>query len=500
MKGRLILVSNRAPYVFSESAAGEEMVRSVGGLVAALEPLMEANGGVWVAWGGRRASTPPARSRRRKVISAESGSHYVLRETVLTEEELRCYYYGFANSALWPLCHYFVGRCQFEQEHWNNYVRVNAKFAASAQAELRQGDLIWIHDYHLALVPEFLRRTHPDLRIAFFWHIPFPQVDVLAVLPWAREILSGLLGSDVLGFHLREYGENFLTCAEKLLGAEVDREKLLVSWRGRTVRVQAAPIGVDYQAFQRLARRPRVQARAAEIRRRLGTPLVALSADRLDYTKGILERILALEILLERYPEYRGRLTFVQVAAPSRTALPEYQKMRRQIEEAVGRVNGRFGSEEYTPVRYYYRSLGREELVSYYQAADVAVITPLRDGLNLVAKEYVAARLDDEGVLVLSRFAGAASQLSEAILVNPYNPLETAEKWAEACALPLEERRARMAALRENVRRYDLQWWLKEFWRAVAEDGLQAGEEEALTERHRERDKTADRASGRSYY
>lgn len=463
----LVVVANRLPYAVRPAPGGVELTRSVGGLVAAVEPVVLATGGVWIGWGGRAAM--PGEAPVSLAVPQEA-PRYRIHEVLLTAAEYRGYYHGFSNSCLWPLSHLFVGRAVVRAEHWEAYRAVNRRFARTALSYLTPGRLVWVHDYHLTLVPALLREARPDVRVAFFWHIPFPPTEALLVLPWAREVLRGLLGSDAIGFHTQDYARNFLRAAAAVPGAEVDEEEGAVLYEGRVVRVRALPVGVDWEAFQGTARRPAVQRRAEAIRAAAGTPHLVLGVDRLDYTKGIPERLAAFGAFLDAYPEYRDKVTFLQIGVPSRSEVPEYQEVRRRVEEAVGRVNGLHGDGWRVPVRYQARSLSREELVAHYLAADVALVTPLRDGLNLVAKEYVASRVDGGGALVLSPFAGAAAQLPEAVLANPYEPNELAAGIFRALAMDPAERARRMQALRRRVREHDLRWWWEQV-RSLVEPG-----------------------------
>ncbi|HAA90572.1 MAG TPA: trehalose-6-phosphate synthase [Peptococcaceae bacterium] len=469
---RMILVSNRASYVLKETFQGLKGERTVGGLVSALEPLMAECGGVWVAWGGRSGE----KTKGVRIGVPIGKPRYTLREVVLSPEEIEGYYHAFANRVLWPLCHYFLERCTFRQEDWEIYKAVNEKFATFVLEEALPGDLIWVHDYHLSLVPQLIRHQLPGAQIGFFWHIPFPDVEVFRVLPQARQVLEGLLGSNFIGFHVPSYCLNFLDAVESILGASVDREKGVVDWKGRRVFIKDLPVGVDYQAFSEIARRPDVQKSAQKLRALLGTEFVLLGVDRLDYTKGIKERLQGFELFLESNPQYQGRLTYVQIAVPTRSGIPEYQDLRHQVEEMVGRINGRFGKPGWTPVVYCYRALERSELVAYYLAADLLLVTPLRDGLNLVAKEYVASRLEDDGVLVLSAFAGVAEELTEALIVNPFDLQEVSNCIKTGLEMPRDEKARRMASLRSAVTSRDITWWLDTFiatWISLAsEKGL----------------------------
>jgi alpha,alpha-trehalose-phosphate synthase [UDP-forming] len=461
---RLVLVSNREPYVRKRGPDGKGFFeRTTGGLVTALDPVMRRCGGVWLAWdpGG-----DPKAQHRFEV--PERGPTFTLRQVPLTSREVRRYYFGFANRALWPLCHYFIDRCHFDEAEWHDYVAVNERFADATAAECEPGDLIWVHDYHFCLLPKMIRERRPKGLIAYFLHIPFPADEVFHIIPWRAQILEGLLGADLVGMHTSRYVADFLACCERLLGARVDYEEGLVHWQGRRVKVAAFPIGIDVDEFERIAASPEVEKKVAKVQRGLRSEISVLGVDRLDYSKGIPQRLFALERFLERYPEYHGRFAFVQVAVPSRTRVDEYRNLKRSIDEMVGRINGRFSDSGWQPIRYLYRSLNRQDLVAHYRAADVAMITPLRDGMNLVAKEYCASRTDEGGILLLSEFTGAAEGLGEgALLVNPFSVEGTAEALHRAFEMPADERRRRMASMRAHVRKTDINIWLHDILRAA---------------------------------
>jgi trehalose 6-phosphate synthase/phosphatase len=455
----LVVVSNRLPFRAERDVGGLSLMRSAGGLVTALEPALERRGGVWIGWAG--ATREEAEAAGGVVLPATGRIRY--RAVSLTASEITQYYSGFSNRTLWPLFHYFVGRTQIDGTTWRAYERVNERFAEAAAAESGEGALVWVHDYQLLRTPHHLRRLAPKSRITFFLHIPFPSAEVFRVLPWSRSLLQGMLACDLVGFHVRSYVEHFLTCAERLLGCEVDRAAGVVRFEGREVSVQAHPIGIDVALIERLA-----QARApAPGGGRAGRVAEILGADRLDYTKGIFERLLAVERLLERYAHYRRRVRFTQVLVPSRERVAEYAELKRQIDETVGRINGRFSEAGWSPVRYLVRALPLEELVPLYRAADVALVTPLRDGMNLVAKEYAVAQLESDGVLILSEMAGAADELQEALVVNPFDIEAVAEALHRALSMSEDERRARMSALRDRVRARDVHAWVSDFLRAA---------------------------------
>ncbi|MFQ5513159.1 MAG: bifunctional alpha,alpha-trehalose-phosphate synthase (UDP-forming)/trehalose-phosphatase [Myxococcota bacterium] len=452
----LLVASNRLPVTLQRGSAGLELRPSAGGLVSALEPVLRRRGGTWIGWPGmklRKGETIPERDHP-----------YRIRAVELSDTEVTRYYHGFSNRTLWPLFHCFPERTRFDRRDWETYDEVNRRFAEMTVTENRGSDLVWVHDYHLMRTPIHLRHRDPGVRIAFFMHIPFPPYDIFRLIPWHRELLNGLLAADLIGFHVPGYARSFLDCVERLLPARVDTRSGLVEHGERTVQVGAFPLGIDFEYFE--AQASRIPARPA------GGEKIVLGVDRLDYTKGIPERMRAFERLLELHPEHREKVILLQLAVPSRFQVTEYQELKREIDELVGRVNGRFATETWSPIRYLYRSVPRERLAALYRDADVALVTPLRDGMNLVAKEYVASQVGDPGVLILSRLAGAAETMHEAIHVNPYNLDGTAEALHRALTMEEPERRSRMVALRGRERRNDLGTWLDGFLSAAAQRSL----------------------------
>jgi trehalose 6-phosphate synthase/phosphatase len=450
--GRLVVLSNRLPFTLREGRGGYEVERSSGGLVAALEPALARRGGTWIGWPG---------SAGRSEVRLPEPEGYEFAPVQLGTQDIRLYYHGFANRTLWPLFHSFPTRMQLDRRDWVAYDTVNRRFALVAAEVGRGARLIWIHDYQLMRTAAHLRRLQPEARIAFFLHVPFPAYDLYRILPWDREILRGLLACDLVGFHSPGYVSNFLDCAERLLGLRVDRERGQVEHGERTVTAAAFPLGIDFERVERRAREAPAPAAA-------GRERLVLGVDRLDYTKGIPERIHAFVRLLEEHPEHHGQVVLLQIAEPSRGEVPEYQRLKREVDELVGAANGRFGTASWTPIRYVNRSLGPDDLAGLYRTADVALVTPLRDGMNLVAKEYVASQVGEPGVLILSRLAGAAETMREALQVNPYNVDAVAESLHLALTMDLAERTARMRALQRRERRHDVYAWLDSFLRASA--------------------------------
>ncbi len=450
---RLVVVSNRLPFRAERKGQAVTLSRSPGGLVSALEPVLRERGGVWIGWPG--IGREDAASAGGLKMPKHDGIRY--EPVPLSAHEVTQYYAGFSNRTLWPLFHYFVGRTQIDANTWRVYDAVNERFAEHTAPFARDGALVWVQDYQLLRMPRYLRELVPAARIASFLHIPFPPSDLFRVLPWSRRLLRGMLAADLVGFQVDSHAEHFMNSAARLLGCEVDRSARIVRYDGRTISVAADPISIDAGYIASLAERSGPRARAAD------RVLEILAVDRLDYTKGINERLLAIEALLERWPTYRRRIVFTQLLVPSRERVAEYSALKRQIDETVGRVNGRFSEPGWSPIRYLVRSLPPEELVPLYRSADVALVTPLRDGMNLVAKEYVMAQVTLNGVLVLSELAGAAEELQEAIVVNPFDGDAMAAALHRALSMTADERRARMSALRDRVRTHDVHAWLRSF-------------------------------------
>jgi trehalose 6-phosphate synthase/phosphatase len=440
------------PFIVTREPGGPQVTRAAGGLVAALEPALTERGGVWIGWNGIDRDQAPDLAEY--APPGPAGVRY--RAVPLSAREVTRYYDGFSNRTLWPLFHYFVDRTRIDGRSWRSYEEVNQRFAQAAAAECAPGSTVWVHDYQLLGVPHLIRRIAPACQVAFFLHIPFPATDVFRVLPWSRTLLRGMLGADLVGFHVPTYVEHFLDSAERLLGCEVDRKSGTVRFEGREVTVQAHPIGIDAAS---------IEQQAGAMPTSNGSRRVAqvLGVDRLDYTKGINERLRAVDRLLEAYPEHRGRMVFTQVAVPSRSRVAEYGALKREIDETVGRINGQYSERGWAPIRYLVRSLPQDDLIALYRQADVALLTPLRDGMNLVAKEYVAAQVANDGVLVLSEMAGAGEELQEAVLVNPFDVDAVAEALHRALLMPEDERRARMSALRDRVRTNDVHAWVRRF-------------------------------------
>ena len=460
--GRLIIVSNRLPVTVSRREGGVELHESAGGLATGLDRFHRAGEGVWVGWPGEA-------HRGRNATDPELDGLLAARRLVpvhLTAQEVRQYYEGFSNGVIWPLFHYLLDRVPLRGHEWQAYRAANERFADAVVGHAAAGDTIWIHDYQLLLLPGLLRERLPGARIGFFLHIPFPSSELFRILPWRRELLEGLLGADLIGFHTYAYVRHFVVAVRHILGLDPGLDCL--THDGREVRFGYYPMGVDAEAFARMASAPETGAEAAAIKAEAGGRQILLGIDRLDYTKGIPRRLLAFERLLESDPGLVERVRLVQVAVPSRSGIEPYQQIRKQVEEIVGRINGRFGTVGSVPVHYLYQGFAPSQLAALYRAADVRVVTPLRDGMNLVAKEFVASRVDEDGVLVLSEFAGAAAELPEALLANPYDIEGLAGLLRQALGMVPPERRARMQAMRVRVSRQTVHDWSAGFLAALA--------------------------------
>lgn len=451
----LVVVANREPYSHDRGDDGRVIVRRPpSGLVTGVEPVLRACGGTWIAHGSGSADREHSDALGRLPVPPDR-PEYVLRRLWLTEEENEGYYFGFANEGLWPLCHIAHTRPTFRSSDWNSYREVNARFAEAAVAE-GSDSFVLVQDYHFALVPRMVRDAAPDVELSLFWHIPWPNWEVIGICPWKDEILDGMLGADVIGFHTRFHCLNFLETVQRSLECRVDLATMSVEYGGRRTLVRAYPISVEWP-YPAVTRAEGAKLRAA---RGIGDDVhVAVGIDRADYTKGLLERVAAIEALLESRPDLAGRFSLVQLAAPSRTKIKRYRDLVSDLEEAVQRVNRRFGNESWKPVHLEIRNFSPDEVRLHYAMANSALVTPLHDGMNLVAKEYVGSCADGDGVLILSRFAGAAQELDGALVVNPYDADAVAAAIGRAVAMPTAEKRARMTAMREQIASSSIYDW-----------------------------------------
>jgi len=457
----LVIVANRLPVDREEQPDGSFAWRpSPGGLVTAIEPVMRANHGVWLGWPG---------GTDEEELEPFEDDGLALCPMTMSAEDVAGHYEGFSNATLWPLYHDLVAKPEFHREWFDSYVEVNRRFAEKAAELANEGALVWVHDYQMQLVPQMLRELRPDLRIGFYLHIPFPPAELFQQLPWRRQILEGLLGADLVGFQLPGGAANFVRLVRQRVGHKTHRDLVYLP-DGRTVRAAAFPISIDAKGLEELAQTPEVAARAKEIRSALGDPRkIFLGVDRLDYTKGIYARLRAYaELLGDGHLDVEDAV-FVQVAVPSREQVEEYQRLRDETDRLVGRINGDHGKIGRPAISYLHSSYPREEMAALYRAADIMVVTPYRDGMNLVAKEYVACQYDDAGALVLSEFAGAADELRQAWLVNPYDINGMKSALLEAYRADSKELTRRMRAMRKTVRNNDVKAWADSFMTELAQ-------------------------------
>jgi trehalose 6-phosphate synthase/phosphatase len=460
-KEKIVIVSNRIPYTITKTDGGIKYKKNVGGLVTSLDPILSQNGGLWIGWDGNVGYD----NDFKKKISIGNINHgYSLKFVSLSAKELKDYYHGFSNRYLWPLFHGFIFQSYFDLNYWKSYQSVNNKFANSIMEEISSKELVWIQDYHLTLVPGKLRKINPDLKLFFFLHIPFPNYEIFRVLPWDKKILKGLLGCDLIGFQTIRDATNFLECCKKILNIKVNFKDKKICLEKRVIDVKNLPISIDFKRFNDLASSKGAERYLKSIKR-LGTGVkIVISVERLDYTKGIRERLLAINRFFEKYPEYRKKVVFFQISVPSRTRIKEYIELKREINELVGQINGRFGDELWSPINYLYKALPQLKLAALYKISDICLVTPLRDGMNLIAKEYVSCKAKESGVLILSEFAGAAEEMGKySILVNPYDIEEVADSIKEALNMHGNNKKMLISKLRKIVQKNDIYAWANSF-------------------------------------
>jgi trehalose 6-phosphate synthase len=459
---KVVILANREPYVHEHTKRGAvEVLHPASGLVTALEPVMRACSGVWVAHGSGSADRQTVDKHSRVAVPPGEES-YLIRRVWLSPEEEKGYYYGFSNEGLWPLCHIAHARPIFRSEDWKHYQEVNQRFADAVCEEVDSEDpIVLVQDYHFALAPRLIRERLPRATVIMFWHIPWPNSARLGICPWRNALLEGMLGASILGFHTQFDCNNFMESVDRFLEARIDREQQGVVQHGRTTLVRPYPISLEWPVRWSSTTPPAAECRRA-LCEELGlapNALIGVGVDRLDYTKGVEERLLAVECLLDRYPEYRGRFTFIQLAAPSRTVIERYQQYNDNVEKLAARINARFGEGSYRPIILLRRHHEPPVVFRYYRAADVCYVSSLHDGMNLVAKEFIAAREDERGVLVLSQFTGAARELTEALIVNPYDLGEASAALATALTLSPEEQRDRMRSMRAFLAEFNVYRW-----------------------------------------
>ncbi|MHB8843781.1 MAG: bifunctional alpha,alpha-trehalose-phosphate synthase (UDP-forming)/trehalose-phosphatase [Nitrospirota bacterium] len=457
---RLIVVSNREPYIHKRSGLRISVETPAGGLSAALDDVLQTTQGTWIAWGSGNADRDTVDGHGRLRVPPEN-PRYTLRRVWLAPQVVDNYYHGYANQVLWPLCHITLDRVSYRRNYWEYYVRANRGFADAALEELKGRDIVWIQDFHLCLVPAMLRERSAELTIAHFWHIPWPNWSVFRVCPQARELVEALLANDLIGFQIPLFVRNFMECVRESLDADIDYQRKTITYRGRTTRLEAFPISVDFDKFNGLA----TSAYAAKVidavrkKYRLQDVLVGIGVDRLEYTKALLKRLQALELFFERYASLRRKFTFLQIAVPTRMREP-YLSYGLIVKEMIERINKRFGQGTWKPIIYLTEKIDHKDLAAYYRLADLAVISSVYDGMNLVAKEYISCQADGEGVLILSELAGAADELEGSLLVNPYDIEAFSERIKQALAMDSGEKKARMISLRRQVREHDIRRWV----------------------------------------
>jgi trehalose 6-phosphate synthase/phosphatase len=467
---RLVIASNRLPFTVSIERNQPRFAPSSGGLTTGLwshldrfraDPATQ-NDFLWVGWPGASVAR-----EHEAAVQSFGQTHFNAFPVFLPEDSMDRFYHGFCNRTLWPLFHYFTTVARFEEEHWDEYQRVNHAFANALATVLQPDDVLWIHDYHLLLLPRLVRARFPQMPIGFFLHIPFPSYEVFRLLPrpWRTEIIEGLLGASLIGFHTHDYTRDFLTSVLRTAGYEHHLGDLTMG--DRVVKVDTFPMGIDFEHFAQTAAAEQTESRVADLRANFPGQKIIFSVDRLDYTKGILNRLHGYDLFLKRHPEWHGKVVFIASVAPSRIGVRSYQTMKQEVEETVGRIVGAYGNVNWTPLIYQFRNLCFDEIVPLYRLCDVALITPLRDGMNLVAKEFIASRPDQTGVLILSEMAGASKEMGEALLINPFHLDDFARALEQALTMPVEEQVRRNQFLQDRLRRYDVNRWADEFVQAL---------------------------------
>ncbi len=460
---KMIIVSNRLPVSISKTGGKIKVKRSVGGLATGLGSFYKDYKGVWIGWPGIASE----RIRGEKTVIRDLLDKENCAPVFLSQKDVEKYYYGFSNKTLWPLFHYFTQFVIYDDSFWKTYMSVNREFAKAVLKVADKDDIIWVHDYQLMLLPMMLRKKLPDNPIGFFLHIPFPAFEVFRTLPWRKEIVEGLLGADLIGFHTYDYATYFLDSVRRLFGYESTLGR--INFKDRIIKVDAFPMGIDYDKFANASKDPAVQKSVKSVRRTVGERKVILSVDRMDYTKGILQRLDAYDKFLDAYPQYKGKVTMILVAVPSRSHVEQYASLKKSVDQKVGAINGKHGMIDWTPIHYLYRSLPFNRLTALYLVADIAPITPLRDGMNLVAKEFVATKTDGKGVLILSEMAGAAKELDGALIVNPNSDDELVEALKTAIEMPVKEQVERNKMMQERLKRYTVTHWAQDFIKVLHE-------------------------------
>lgn len=470
---KTIIVSNRLPVDLKIKANKIEIRSSIGGLATGLSSVHSQGKSLWIGWPGLTVEQMDT-IHKEKVDNSLKQLNCVA--VPLSNEDLSGFYFGFSNKSLWPLFHYFLEYTEYQPEQWSTYKKVNEKFAETVLNHTNEGDTIWIHDYQLLLLPKILCDRNPSVTIGFFLHIPFPAFEIFRTCPWREELLQGMLGANLIGFHTYDYAQHFLNSAKRILDLQVQFNE--IAYDNRTIKVDTFPMGIDYNNFYNSAlehlkgkniKKSDLMQHLIEYRNNYPDSKMILSIDRMDYTKGIPNRINAFGYFLEKYPQYIGKVRLVMLAVPSRANVRQYRKLKKETDELVGRINGKFASIDWTPIWYFYRSMPFENLIDLYANAQVALITPLRDGMNLVAKEYIATRTNKDGVLILSEMAGAASEMQEAIIVNPNNADQVSDALHRALEMPQKEQVMRIEALQSRLSKYTVEKWASDFMKQLSD-------------------------------
>lgn len=469
--GKNIIVSNRLPIRISKLNNSFEFTTTTGGLATGMKSFHSENNSLWIGWPGIGIDEIDNNVWDTLNTSLKKGGFYPVN---LNNSEINDFYFGLPNKCLWPLFHYFIEYSVFSKAHWETYVAINQKFAAAVLENISAGDTVWIHDYQLLLCPKIIKDLRPDVTVGFFLHIPFPSFEIFRTFPEREALLEGVLGADLIGFHTYDYQRHFLSSVKRILRLEVNFNKITLGIR--EIVVNTFPMGIDYEKFNVAAKvqLTKKNSRKSELKKQIERHKKAsknskliLSIDRLDYTKGIINRIKAFEMFLKSHPQYLEKVRLIMLTVPSRSNVPEYKQLKRDTDEIVGRVNGEFATVNWTPIWYYYRSMSFEDLIDLYSNADIAMITPIRDGMNLVAKEYVATRINNDGVLILSEMAGASKELFQALVVNPFDINSMSEAIYKALNMPLEEQQQRNISMRKRLSRYTVQRWADDFMSAL---------------------------------
>lgn len=471
---KTIIVSNRLPVRIEREGEELNYFPSEGGLATGLGSIYKEGNNIWVGWPGASFRKSEEKERVKKDLAKENMS-----PVFLSDRDVEEFYLGFSNQTLWPAFHYFLQYIDYDHENWNTYVEVNKKFAKAISEHVEEGDVLWIHDYQLLLVPGLMRKKFPDLTIGFFLHIPFPSYEVFRTLPWRKDLLDGVLGSDYVAFHTYDDMRHFLSSVHRLAGYPYRGKE--IELEDRVVIADSLPMGIDYDKYAENATHQDSGSRAKRYRGWLGSTRLILSMDRLDYSKGIPNRLRAYEKFLDDYPDYREKVALLLIVVPSRDKVPNYQKLKEDVDELVGKINSKYGRLNWTPIHYYYRSFPFHALGAFYSICDVAMVTPRRDGMNLIAKEYVASRTNGDGVLILSEMAGASKELSDAILVNPNDRTQMVEALKTALEMPAELQRKNMATMQATLRKYDIYSWVKLFFENLKQ--AKAAQEDKTTAR-----------------